>query len=93
MDIGFACDGPTDWCLERMPLPANKASWEADSESAWRNTLGRSVGSTDSPSFGALFRSKNPPRGTEDLWEEELDEMGLIVAMAGCLYAETISKA
>lgn len=112
MDIGFACDKPTDWCIENMPLPATKRTWEAGREDFWNAALRGSTGGgvvdalnasiANQPSAPLLFQDMIFRNGLYDVqqrcviddsdacdWEEGLDEMGMIVALAGMLYPET----
>jgi hypothetical protein len=92
MDFGFSCNNSSDWRLENMPLPATKASWEADSETCWRLRVGKSLDLESTPSFRDLTIDKDCQKVSYETWEEEVDEMGLIVAMAGSLPVDDIAK-
>ena len=86
MDIGFSCDGPTDWRLQALPLPASKVVWDADTEAAWLSAIGGHANLNRRTLFGDLFDKKRVADHRAGVWEDSVDELGLIVGMAGSLF-------
>lgn len=83
MDFGLACDRPSDWHMDDLPLPAPKASWAARDEVSWRESLDDTQPAPHNPTFGDLCTGRY--MGLIERWQEASDEMGLIVAMASHL--------
>ncbi|KAH7009221.1 uncharacterized protein B0I36DRAFT_342598 [Microdochium trichocladiopsis] len=83
MDIGLACH----WPIERVPLPATKALWEADSEAAWMSVFRVTEGAGDRLMFGDLLVAPGHHRQRAEAWEEEADDLGFIIALASRLHS------
>lgn len=83
MDFGLACDHPSDWHIDDLPLLASKASWTARDKVSWKKSLEEAQPRPKSLTFGDL--SSGYDTGPIENWQEASDEMGLIVAMASHL--------
>ncbi|KAH8888047.1 hypothetical protein GQ53DRAFT_265514 [Thozetella sp. PMI_491] len=90
MDIGWDCTGPTDWRIQALPVPAPKAVWDADNEPSWTIAIASSHSPKEAILFGDIIGHQCLPNPQRDIWEEGVDEMGLIVGMAGGLYSDMI---
>ena len=90
MDDGIRCKQPDDWRLQDLPLPGPKVMWEAPDEVAWRKACSSCrYESMSALTFGDLMNA-GPALTLEkeelvEMWQEGVDEFGLIVAMASRL--------
>ncbi|KAL6693450.1 hypothetical protein J3F84DRAFT_79558 [Trichoderma pleuroticola] len=89
-DCGISCDGPKDWRLEEIPLPASKMAWEATNEIEWEAASRISVTPSTVLRFGDLFGTEgyHPNSGTAheiEAWLEGVDELGLITSISSTL--------
>ncbi|KAH6898079.1 hypothetical protein B0T10DRAFT_543111 [Thelonectria olida] len=86
MNFGLSCD----WQVQDMPLPASKVLWEARDDLSWERSLSSTCDRARGPSFGDLLGARNSNGILDKVshWEEGVDEMGLICAMAGRLLLE-----
>ncbi|KIW15868.1 hypothetical protein PV08_05918 [Exophiala spinifera] len=88
MDFGIECDQADRWRVEDMLLPGAKASWEARDEVAWRSSTSVS-GNVDRLPFTlrlgdlASVDSSSGLQAQIAAWQEELDEFGMVITLAG----------
>ncbi|KAJ9605418.1 hypothetical protein H2200_010075 [Cladophialophora chaetospira] len=86
-DYGRLCDGPSECRIEDLPLPAPKSVWEAEDERSWKESLVVLDDLSSTPTFQDLVGDTIP---TDSPWQEEMDEMGLIVKMAAHLWRQNV---
>lgn len=86
-NFGLACDRPTDWLMDDIPLPAKNVSWMAKDKIAWRSTFDKTPPLHQNLTFGHLCNNRAIHQGQIEAWQEASGEMGLIVAMASHLKA------
>lgn len=89
-ECGISCDGPKDWRLEEIPLPASKMAWEATNEIAWEAASRISMAPSTVLRFGDLIGTEgyHPNSGTAHrikAWLEGVDELGLITSISSTL--------
>jgi hypothetical protein len=88
VDFGIACDRPSDWQLEEVPLPASKAAWEARDKKEWRSAVGVDLERGTEPvlTFGDLVSvCEGKVKRRIEEWQEGVDELGLLVGFASSL--------
>lgn len=85
MDDGIRCNQPGDWLLDDLPLPGPKVTWHAPDEIAWMKASSACrYEEMATLTFGDLAKEHVTPEREElvNMWQEGVDEFGLIVAMA-----------
>ncbi|KAM6476692.1 hypothetical protein HDV62DRAFT_402619 [Trichoderma sp. SZMC 28011] len=89
-ECGISCDGPNDWRLEEIPLPASKMAWEATNEITWEAVSRSSVAPSPVLRYGDLIGTEgyHLNSGTAhqiEAWLEGADELGFITSISSTL--------